>query len=146
MQIDRTVMRLTAFALLGLIAAAPAQAATVKVIVEVTELNKGMVNIALCDRDLSKEGCTFFQSAEPTQKLLEFTFENVPAGRWAAVGFQDMDGDDEFDRLLGVPREPYALSGKAADVLVPKFQDAALPIKDGTENVIRIKMQRLLPK
>lgn len=146
MQIDRTVMRLTSLALLGLLAAAPAQAATVKVVVEVTELNKGTVNIALCDRDLSKEGCTFFQSAPPMQKVLEFLFENVPAGRWAAVGYQDMDGDDEFDRLFGVPREPYALSGKAADILVPTFLDAALPIKDGTENVIRIKMQRLIGK
>ena len=139
-------MRLTALALLGLFVALPAEAATVKVVVEVTEINKGVVNIALCDRDLSKEGCTFFQSAPPTQKILEFVFDNVPAGRWAAVGFQDMDGDDEFDRLLGVPREPYALSGKAADILVPTFLDAALPIKDGSENVIRIKMQRLIGK
>jgi uncharacterized protein (DUF2141 family) len=138
---------LPALALSGLAFAGSAQAATVKVIVDITELNKGPVNVALCDKSLSQEGCPFFQTLPSTQSPLEFTFENIPPGRWAAVGYQDTNNNGEFDQLFKVPREPYALSNKAADSLVPTFDEAAQVIKDGpTPTVIRIKMQRLLGK
>ena len=44
--------------------------------------------------------------------------------------------------MLGIPREPYALSGRAADKMVPTFADAALPIKTG-ENAVIIRLKRL---
>jgi uncharacterized protein (DUF2141 family) len=44
--------------------------------------------------------------------------------------------------MLGIPREPYALSGPAADKMVPTFADAALPIKSG-ENAVIIRLKRL---
>jgi len=44
--------------------------------------------------------------------------------------------------MLGIPREPYALSGSASDMLVPTFTDAELPIKSG-ENAVIIRLKRL---
>ena len=53
-----------------------------------------------------------------------------------------MNGNDQFDKMMGIPREPYALSSNAGEKLVPTFADAALPIKSG-ENAIIIRLKRL---
>ena len=57
---------------------------------------------------------------------METEFDDIPPGTYAVVGYHDVNGNNEFDKLFGMPREPYALSSKAADMLVPTFADAAL--------------------
>src|SRR3712207_9084332 len=77
----------------------------------------------------------------PRSTLFPYTtlfrsFDGIEPGTYAVVGYHDVNGNDEFDKFLGVPREPYALSNKAGDKMVPTFADAALKINKGDNTVI----------
>jgi uncharacterized protein (DUF2141 family) len=123
--------------------APPAPATTtVTVIVENVETDSGNVNVAICDKDLSREGCPYIREVRAHLGFVETQFKDIPPGNYAVVGYHDVNGNDEFDKMLGIPREPYALSGRAAEKMVPTFADAALPIKSG-ENAIIIRLKRL---
>jgi uncharacterized protein (DUF2141 family) len=129
----------------GVLSVASAQAASVTVTVDNVESNKGVVNVALCDKDLSHEGCPVFQEGKAIAGTMTFVFDNVPPGPWAAVAYHDENGNGEFDRLLGVPREPYALSNGAADNMIPTIKDAIMRVNDGP-NEINIKLQRFIKR
>jgi hypothetical protein len=88
-----------------------------------------VVNVAVCDKDLSEEGCPHSTSVKASAGFVEARFDKVPPGNYAVVGYHDENGNDEFDKFLGVPREPYALSNRAGEKMVPTFKDAALKIK-----------------
>jgi len=118
------------------------ESTTVTVIVENVESNSGTVNVAICDKALSKEGCPYVHEVRAQQGFVETEFKDIPPGRYAVVGYHDVNGNNTFDKMLGIPREPYALSGLAADKMVPTFADAALPIKTG-ENAVIIRLKRL---
>jgi len=126
-------------------AAAPASTpgeATVRVTVENVESDRGSVWVALCDTSLSMEGCPRQKAVPAVAGTIEVVFEDIPPGVYAVAGFHDTNGNDVFDKFMGVPREPYALSGAAADELVPRFKDAAMQMKPG-ENDVTIRMKRL---
>jgi uncharacterized protein (DUF2141 family) len=114
---------------------------TVHIIVENVESSSGRVNVAVCNTSLSEEGCPYHTSVPASAGFVEAELE-VPPGRYAVVGYHDVNNNDQFDKFLGVPREPYALSGKAAESLVPAFDDAAMKINQGANYVI-IRMKRL---
>jgi uncharacterized protein (DUF2141 family) len=122
----------------------PAQPAgtIIHVIVENVESNQGTVNVAVCDTGLSHEGCPYTTSAPAAQGFVEVVFDDVPPGEYAVVGYHDVNNNDEFDKFLSMPREPYALSGEAANSLIPAFRDAQLKINQG-ENYVIIRMKRL---
>jgi len=116
---------------------------TVTVIVENVESATGTINVAVCDKGLSREGCPYSHEIPANgQGFVETEFDNIPPGNYAVVGYHDVNGNNEFDKLFGMPREPYALSSRAADKLVPTFNDAALPIIAGPNSVI-IRLKRL---
>jgi uncharacterized protein (DUF2141 family) len=116
--------------------------AIVHVIVENVESDSGRVNVAVCDTGLSEEGCPYHTSVPAARGFVEAVIDNIPPGAYAVVGYHDVNDNDRFDKFLAMPREPYALSGKAADVLVPHFDDARLKITKG-ENYVIIRMKRL---
>jgi uncharacterized protein (DUF2141 family) len=122
------------------VAAPPAT--TVTVIVENVETDSGNVNVAICDKGLSREGCPYHHEVKAQQGFVETQFADIPPGSYAIVGYHDVNGNDQFDKMMGIPREPYALSGNAAEMLVPTFADAELPIKSG-ENAVIIRLKRL---
>jgi uncharacterized protein (DUF2141 family) len=74
--------------------------------------------------------------------FVETEFDDIPPGTYAVVGYHDVNGNDEFDKLLGMPREPYALSNNASEKLIPTFRDASLTINAG-DNAIIIRLKRL---
>ena len=115
---------------------------TVHIIVENVETARGRVNVAVCDTGLSEEGCPYHTSVPAAVGFVEAVIEEVPPGIYAVVSYHDVNGNDRFDRFLAMPREPYALSGAAADVLVPEFSDATLDINEG-ENYVIIRLKRL---
>lgn len=138
----------TALAAPGAPAAVPEEPATaappgssVHIIVENVATASGIVNVAVCDKGLSEEACPYKTSVPAgATGFVEAKLDGVPPGTYAVVGYHDVNGNDEFDTLLGIPREPYALSSEAAETLVPRFQDAALPIHAG-ENVVIIRLK-----
>lgn len=136
---------LIAAALAGLFQVASAQAATVTVVVDNVEVDKGIVNVALCDKDLSREGCPVYLEGKAVAGSMTFTFDNVPPGPWAAVAFQDENENGEFDKMLGIPQEPYAISNGAADNMVPTIKDAVMRVSDGP-NEIHIKLGRFMKR
>jgi uncharacterized protein (DUF2141 family) len=123
-------------------AAANSKETTVTVIVENVESSSGNVNVAVCDKDLSREGCPYVHEVKAQQGFVETEFRDIPPGNYAVVGYHDVNGNNQFDKLMGIPREPYALSGAASEKLVPTFTDAELPIKSG-ENAVIIRLKRL---
>jgi uncharacterized protein (DUF2141 family) len=117
--------------------------AVVHVIAENVESAKGTVWLALCNTSLTVEGCPYKASAPAAAGFVEVSFENIPPGIYAVVGYHDVNGDDQFNRTLGVPREPYALSGAAGEMLAPDFEDATIEIKPGMNDVI-LRLGRLV--
>jgi len=124
-------------------APAPApKTSRVTVIVENVESNRGVIRVAVCDKGLSREGCPYSHEIPAHAGFVETEFDDIPPGTYAVVGYHDVNANNEFDKLFGMPREPYALSSKAANMLVPSFADAALPINAGNNAVI-IRLKRL---
>jgi uncharacterized protein (DUF2141 family) len=99
-----------------------------------------VVNVALCDSGLSEEGCPYSTSVPAAAGFVETMIDNISPGTYAVVGYHDVNGNNEFDKFLGMPREPYALSSTAAESLVPTFSDAALSIHEG-DNVVIIRLK-----
>lgn len=116
--------------------------ATVRVIIENVESSSGIVNVAVCDTDFTPDGCPYHVAVPAAAGFVEAMFDDVPPGIYAVVGYHDINSNDEFDRFLGIPREPYAMSGEAGDSLTPAFRDATLKINKG-ENYVIIRMKRL---
>jgi uncharacterized protein (DUF2141 family) len=114
---------------------------TITVIVENVENADGTVNVAVCDKELSREGCPYDTAIKAAPGFVETQFTGIPPGTYAVVGYHDENGNDEFDKFLGMPREPYALSNQAGENLVPTFADAALTINKGA-NVVIIRLRR----
>lgn len=124
------------------LATASPTTAAISVIVENVETSDGTVNIGLCDKGLSRETCPYDKQVPASAGFVEATFESIPPGSYAVVAYHDVNGNGQFDRVLGIPREPYALSGQAAKKMVPSFSDAVLPIRTG-ENAVVIRLKRL---
>ncbi len=115
---------------------------TVTVIVENVESDSGTVDVAVCNKGLSREGCPYSHKIPATRGFVETEFDNIPPGRYAVVSYHDVNGNNQFDKLFGMPREPYALSNNAGEKLIPTFNDAALAINPGANSVI-IRLQHL---
>jgi uncharacterized protein (DUF2141 family) len=138
-------MRMATAMLLALAPFGAAQAATVIVTIEGVEAESGTINVGLCDKSLSREGCPHQAERPATRGTVEVRFEKVMPGRYAVVSYHDLNENNEFDRFFGFPQEPYGLSNNAGESLVPTFDQAALAVGDG-ETRIRIKLQRFLKR
>ena len=130
-------------ALIGFGPARAAQAATILVTVENVESSQGEVSVGLCDKGLSKEYCPYSVGRRAEAGKMEFKFENVPPGRYAVASYHDVNSNREFDRTLGIPQEPYALSNDAAKSLVPTLSEAAVAVGDGVTRVT-VRLRRFM--
>ena len=125
-----------------LVAPALAEAADVTITVRNVEVGKGKVSVGICDTGLGGEHCPVGGQQEPTASTLEFVFQNVPAGNYAFGAHQDVNQNGERDEnFLGIPKEPVALSNNALEKMIPSFEDAKMPIAEGAENRIEVKLQ-----
>ncbi len=62
----------------------------------------------------------------PTPGAMEVDFGDVPPGRYAISALLDVDGDGGANpNLLGMPSEPYGVSGKPSGMGPPRFDAAA---------------------
>jgi uncharacterized protein (DUF2141 family) len=103
--------------------------------------NKGKVYVALYDHAeaFPIAGRQLVgQILDPSAPHLTVHFKEVPAGRYAAVAFQDENGNGKLDKnFLGIPKEPYGFSNGARGAAgPPKFTDAAVMLNpDGTMRI-----------
>jgi uncharacterized protein (DUF2141 family) len=130
-----------ALALGFVLTAATAVAGELTIQISGVSPNRGKVYVAVYDRPDS------FPTAgqQRTGQILEATgesllvhFNELPPGRYAAVAFQDMNGNGKLDKnFLGIPKEPYGFSNRArGSAGPPKFSAAAVNLSpDGTTTI-----------
>ncbi len=80
---------------------------------ENVESDSGTVKVAVCDKGLSREGCPYSHAIPAAKGFVETEFDDIPPGTYAVVGYHDVNNNNQFDKLFGMPREPYALSSRA---------------------------------
>jgi uncharacterized protein (DUF2141 family) len=121
--------------LFALLAAAPAQAATVVVTVNGVRNDRGHVRVAICRRETFLQAhCPWFGNAPAHPGDVRVTVENVPAGTYAAEAFHDEDDNGRLERtFLGLPAEGMGFSNNARMFFgPPNFNDAAFPVAADT--------------
>ena len=124
----------------------PAQAAGLQVTVDGIEPGGGAVYVTLCQGGLSEAACTLGQEAPGTVEVRTFVFPGVPPGTYAVAAYQDRDGDGRLGRTgLGLPTEPYGLSGGAGRRARPSFEEAAFALREPGA-AIRVRLARALPR
>jgi uncharacterized protein (DUF2141 family) len=82
------------------------------------------------------------QAAKPGS--LEFRFENLPPGRYAAAASNDRNGNRKTDKnFVGMPTEPWGVSNNVRPGMrAPKFDEAAFEVKEGQPNRIEIAVKK----
>ena len=98
------------FALTGAsLAAGEPGTAEVVIIIDGVDPGKGMVDVAFCDAG-PLDKCTQFGGKQPASaETSASASKNIPPGRYAFVGYQDLDSSGEMERnFLGMPEEPFA--------------------------------------
>lgn len=126
----------TIFAAAVLSAPLGAEAAEVRVTVSGAVPNGTTIYASLCDGGLDAAFCKIGARQQATGSVVTLVFSDVPAGRYAVVAFQDLDGNGNLERSkLGLPLEPYALSRNAGRQRRPTFQAASFPVQAGETDV-----------
>jgi uncharacterized protein (DUF2141 family) len=128
--------------LLTVIAATPVLAGDLTIEISGITPGRGQIYVAVYDRPETfptagqqRTG----QILEATGQSLVVHFEDLPPGEYAAVAFQDLNGNGKLDKnFLGMPKEPYGFSnGARGSAGPPKFAAAAVTLDpDGTTTVV----------
>ena len=68
-------------------------------------------------------------------------FSSLPPGKYAAVAFQDFNGNGKLDKnFLGIPKEPYGFSnGARGSTGPPTFAQAAFTLDSNAATTITLK-------
>jgi uncharacterized protein (DUF2141 family) len=105
----------------------------------------GQVYVALCQGGLSEDSCRIGQNVPAQGASRRFVFDDVPPGTWAVLAFEDRNGNGRLDRTpLGLPLEPYAVSGGGGRRARPDFSAASFRLTEpGT--ALRLPLGRALP-
>ena len=84
---------------------------------------------------------TYSKTVAVTANSMEITYENIPAGEYAFVAFQDFDRNNKLNtNFIGYPKEPVGFSNDAKIVLgPPTFDDAK--IKIDADKIVRIRIK-----
>jgi uncharacterized protein (DUF2141 family) len=137
--------KLTAAICTLFLATGAARAASVAVEVEGIEPG-GLISVALCQDGLTEADCRTGQQAEPRAAAQRFVFPNVPPGIYAALAYQDTNGNGRLDRTgLGLPLEPYGFSGESVRSARPDFARARFTVREPGASV-RVRLSRALPR
>jgi uncharacterized protein (DUF2141 family) len=78
---------------------------------------------------------------DPVDRHLIVHFKDLPPGQYAAVAFQDSNGNGKLDKnFLGIPKEPYGFSnGARGSGGPPKFSAAAVTLQSDATTKIELK-------
>ena len=81
------------------------------------------------------------QILDPAGRQFTVHFKDLPPGAYAAVAFQDFNGNGKLDKnFLGIPKEPYGFSNGARGAAgPPKFSYAAITLSPDGATKIELK-------
>lgn len=119
-----------------------ASAATVEVHVTGVAAGKGSVKVAVCDQARFLKQCLYSGSAPAHEGDNTIAVRDVPAGNWAVLAFQDVNGNGELDRnFIGIPSENYGFSRDARGKFgPPSFEDAVITVREDGSNVANVRL------
>ena len=126
------------------LAAAPALAADMTIEISGVVPDGGRVYVAIYDRseNFPASGKQLLgQVLAATDRNLTARFSDLRAGQYAAVAFQDVNGNGKLDKnLFGIPKEPYGFSnGARGSGGPPRFADAAITLAANGTTRIELK-------
>ena len=126
----RARIALIAAALIAGFGAAPVSAADLSVTVGGVAPGGGTVYLALCQRGLTPAKCRRGDARPADAARVGFAFTNLRAGPYAAIAYQDTNGNGRLDRTrIGLPTEPYAFSNGAGRYERPSWRRAAFRLR-----------------
>ena len=119
--------------LLSLAIAAPATAATLNVTVDEIAVQQGQLKLALYDSEAAWKGEAKPRAGNVAQPdgdaTLEFSFADLPPGRYAVRVMHDENGNGKLDsNFLGIPKEGYGASNNPKVMRAPHFDEAAFDL------------------
>ena len=131
-------------ALAALIVPATALAGDLTIEVSGVTRDRGRVYVAVYDRaeTFPISGRQLVgQILDPADRRLTVHFKDLPPGEYAAVAFQDSNGNGKLDKnFLGIPKEPYGFSNGARGTAgPPKFSAAAVTLQSDATTKIELK-------
>ena len=87
---------------------------------------------------------TYGKAVAVNASTMEILYENIPAGDYAFVAFQDFDRNNKLKtNFVGYPKEPVGFSNNAKIVFgPPSFDDAKIRIAAGMVVRIKIKLNK----
>ncbi|GAB5502184.1 DUF2141 domain-containing protein [Pyruvatibacter sp.] len=125
---------------------APALPGVLEIAVDGTKAGVGTVRVNLYASKAAflKQEDAQAEVAVPEDGASKLTFADLAPGEYAAVAYQDLNGNGELDRgLFGIPLEPIGFSNGAVPVFsAPDFEDAAVSVADGA-TAIEITVRNL---
>ena len=131
-------------ALAALIVPATALAGDLTIEVSGVTRDRGRIYVAVYDRaeTFPISGRQLVgQILDPADRHLTVHFKDLPPGQYAAVAFQDSNGNGKLDKnFLGIPKEPYGFSNGARGTAgPPKFSAAAVTLQSDATTKIELK-------
>ena len=119
---------------------------TSKVIIEVENIDlkkSGDVSTGIfIEKNFLKIGKqTYSKAAAINATTMEIVFDDIPAGDYAFVAFQDIDHNNQLKtNFIGYPKEPVGFSNNAKIRFgPPSFSDAKVSV--GTGKIVRVKIK-----
>ncbi len=139
----KILMFLTILFISGLIAA---QTGTIKIEIQGMKSSKGLLQIGLYnsaddfpDFEKSYKGA----SPKPITSGLEYSFENIPIGKYAIALWQDENEDKKLNKnMFGVPKESYGFSNNVFGSFgPPDFTEVSFIVEEGKTSILKIVLK-----
>lgn len=132
--------------LAGAIAIARAQTGTVVLNISgIRAANGGEISAGLFRREyFPKVGKQYMGTEKSVSgSTLSLTFQQVPAGEYGVVAFQDINRDKKLAaNFIGYPTEPIGFANNASITFgPPAFDDAKVRVESGKTTVVAITLK-----
>ncbi len=97
-----------------------------------TQSNEGNIVLGLYTEDVFMVAAPTMSASAPVKDGKSVAvFENVPAGTYAILLFQDKNGNNQMDfEPNGMPTEPYGASNNVMSMGPPSWSDSSFELKD----------------
>ena len=119
-----------------------AQTGSLKITINDIKSNDGNIKVVLFDESNSEGFLKNFDLAYKKKEVTiknnnaVVTFTNIPYGTYAVSLFHDKNNNGEIDKsAIGLPVEPYGVSGNKFVIGPPKFNDCKFKINSSQKTI-----------